>query len=183
MDTVSIFNKTVKSLLVDLKKWAPEDGAVKNVRKIYMKQKQDDENAPYNTFVEYIGNDDNKDAIQNKDTSHFTTPAIKGLVDALTEEQQSKTWEYLQSLVLLTETSQATEALSLPETFGQEMDFAAMIEKTTHLMPKLFEQMGMQVSEEEIQGAAKHIQSSNMMGIFSKIMSAGLSADSNISNP
>ena len=185
MDTVSIFNKTVKGLLVDLKAWAPSDTGVKWVRKAYMSKKQEDPNGPLNAFADFVSKAENRQAIENMDVEHLKTcPELKvfsGTIDVLKEEQIGKVFDYLKTMLVVSDTigTLSTDSIQTIEHMAQKcakegdpqsIDIASVIEKTTMMMPKVFEQLGMQVSEEEIQGAAKHIQNSNMMNIFTTLM-------------
>lgn len=191
MDTVSIFNKTVKALLVDLKEWAPADAAVKWLRKTYMEKKTTDPKGPMDVFVDFVKTPEHREAILNRDdaalrdSTHRRVQALRDTMGKLEGENKDKVWEYLNTLVMLTDTmgTLSNESIATIETIAKEcasdmkgtqekVDIGAMIAKTTQMMPQVFKQLGMDVSEEEIQGAAEHIQNSNMLSIFSKLMAS-----------
>ena len=192
METVSMFNKTVKSLLVDLKQWLPDDNGVRWLRKSYMSKKQEDEQRPMDLFTSFVAENSVREAIEAKDVAHFGDSSLKAMKtgwDNLTDDQRNKTWDYINTLLALSDaTGQLSEdSVSTIETiakqcakdqeFTKDFDLSNMIEKTSHLMPKLFEQLGMNVSEDEIKDAAKQIQKTNMMGIFSTMMSSSTQSD------
>lgn len=258
MNTVSLFNKTLKNFLVDLKKWAPNDPVVKWARKTYMTTKRSDPMGPHRAWTEFAKKHPNfRDVIEardltwveaNSDVARLSSAAltnggsVAASLRALQADQQEEFWRYVGSLTLLADTLNVVSeesmttiqhfaeqcARDLMTTTGASTDendqsrtatsgggdddrvvdddamlmvratttnssvadtirgdgatsvgssmmmddaqMAQMIQKTTEMMPKMLEQMGMNVSSEEMEGAARRIQSGPMMGIISTLM-------------
>lgn len=222
INTVSFFNKTLKSLLVELKEWAPNDPVVKWARKTYIEAKADDPAAPQRAWRAFFTKHglEARTAVENTNVEWFAehVPSAGGVPElsqkqiqafaALLDEQDKlpELWRFVGSLVLLADTADTLtdDSMSTIQQFAQQcaadlsivphggdndvaatndhppappapvdvsqLDMGQMLERTTAMMPKMLEQMGLQVSQEEMDGAVERLKSGPMMGILSTLM-------------
>ena len=186
-----------KYLLRDLGNMLPKDKHVKALRKAYMDAKSVDAKTPLLVFLEH--GEAFAEHIRNKDLDYFvdiaeTLPDIvapmPAILKTLSPEDQDIVWEHLQ--IILDGPPQDEEKLeekidmqAIQNVISQNAppfdatmmlnqddpdQIGKMIEATTKMMPQIFQQLGMQVSKDEIDTAAKQIQDKGLLKLFSTMM-------------
>lgn len=172
-------NIYLKYLLRDLWILFPKNKTIKALRKEYMDSKSVNPDTPLKVLKELA--EPHIEAFKNKDLGYFVerqeelpmiVRPIPSMLDSVTEEQREQLWSYMHSLLFETVVEPTTD-LQLANTVGEISDTAQMekmIAATTSMMPQIFRQLGMEVSEEEINNASKQIQDRGLLKLFSTMM-------------
>lgn len=203
MDPTSRFNRATKLALQDLKTWMPEDPYPKALCKTYMRLKRSDRQEPLRRFASFWAAHPSwtQDLADRKwpsslpkdvDDDHATVVLLT-FGARVPETCRERIWDHLDTLLdavrRYEEPSRAwldaaavdvvhDSSASNLDTPGEGLpNLSDVILKTTELMPQVFQQLGMNVSPEEVQKAASHLQSSHMMGMLTRMMSSPMMAN------
>lgn len=206
MDATSRFNRATKLALQDLKTWMPDDPYPKALCKTYMRLKRSDRQEPLRRFAAFWAahpswaqdlTDRTWPSSSPNDTDNETVVLLWTFAARVPETFRKQIWDHLDTLLDAVRRHEAGDESShawldavvgggASDPYSSSKDGTAqeglpnlseVIHKTTELMPQVFQQLGMNVSSEEVQKAASHLQSSHMMGMLTRMMSSPMMAN------
>jgi hypothetical protein len=178
----SEFNKTIKAFLRHLAEAVGEDHSqVRRMRKLYMRHKRQDPESPMKHLRELMGR--HSEAILQRDLDKLLAidaqEELAGIdlsfVRGMTEEHKERAWTFVGSIHVMAGTlgsfdptvvkniqslaEDCAKQISDPRGRSQKDVMAEMMSVTARAMPALMKNMGVDVSEEDVQAAQEKIMS------------------------
>jgi len=189
--SISAFNRTLKMCLRTLNDVFPKNPHVKELRKAYTRLKSNESEGPLQAFIAEASK--HAEAIRSRDLDYFLQKEtdlelpenIKpSLVSRETPDVQNKVWDFVNTLLMLSQTinamppgvlnnieSMAQEcAAELEASKGNNVEMMSkMMSMTSRMMPRIFKDMGVDVDPKELEKVAQKLQGGQLGGMLSNL--------------